>query len=154
MKIFFVTLLALITFQLCAQESTDSLDSNSINEIYILDKYWNSKDNKKFNTDNYPSFLSIDSNMIVLFSRSRDKTFAYESRISEISMFPESEIYLRILGEENFVIPSRPTFEITGSGSDVVVHVFYTLSSADFYFKAHEASDQEIKDLFEYLNSN
>lgn len=135
---------------------TSNIDSNSVeqyNKIYILDTFWRASESyKKFSTDGYPSFLIIEDGVITLFSRCRQRTFAYESRILAINSESNS---LSIIGERYFISPRRPTFEIVENESmPVRVHIFQKLGGMDMYFNGHLASEQESQALYDYLKDN
>lgn len=138
-------------------QNVDSLSIEVTDKVYILDSYWKAGAKAKFETDGYPSFLSIENGVITLFSKSRDKKFAYNSSILELVVTQENndETKISFIGEKFFVNPSRPSFEITEkSDGNVKVHVFQTLGGYDSYFSGHLASDEEVNALMKYLESN
>jgi len=148
----FLLILFLFGFFL-TKAQTESIDT--LNKVYILDEVWKAGENKRFQTDGYPSFLSLENGNVTLFSRSRDKRFAYESFVLELSIEVENNrTIIQFLGERPFKTPNRPSFEITESeNDDTIIHVFQTLGGFDTYFRAHIASENEVNKLTEYLKA-
>lgn len=130
--------------------------NDKIDKIYILDKVWHGRDSKKFPTDDYPSFLAIQNGTVTLYSRSRNERFAYESPYLElVTEVANDETIIRFIGEANYKIPSRPSFEITEVPDDkIIIYIYHTLSGGEgTYFLAHEATKSEREKLIAYLVS-
>jgi len=137
-------------------DSVDTSETNGLSKTYILDAVWKGRDAKKFETDGYPSFLIIENGVVTLFSKSRNKRYAYESRILQLTTKTENETNtIKFLGEQNYITPNRPSFEITEpENGDVIIYIYHTLGGGDgTYFRGHFASEGEVEKLTEYLKN-
>lgn len=157
MKHLIFTLLVFQLFSLHAQvDSTSNSVSTDLEKTYVLDMVWQGRDSKRFKTDGYPSFLMINNGLVTLYSRSRNQQFAYESPYLELtSQTIDGEDKINFIGENNYKIPSRPSFEIVeSSDKDVLIYIYHTLGGGEgTYFKAHVASQDEANKLLEYLRT-
>lgn len=152
----FLFILFILNFVIVEAQNGETDSLANLDKTYILDSYWKAQSVKKFETDGYPSFLSIKNGIVTLFSKSRDKTFAYESTIIKFEVSKKNmNEKMSFVGEKHYVNPTRPSFEITEEDNGkVTVHLFQTLGGYDSYFIGHVASEEEVDALANYLKLN
>lgn len=157
MKQLILTLFLLNLQLLNAQtDSVANVISSDFERTYILDMVWHGRDSKKFSTDGYPSFLKIQNGIVTLFSKSRDERFAYNSPFLELNIQSTNKGFdIKFLGETNYKIPNRPSFEISESqDGEVLIYLYHTLRGGEgTYFKAHKATETEEQKLTDFLVS-
>jgi hypothetical protein len=135
----------------CQIEPASVRTLEDLNSLYILDTYWDGNETKRtYETDGFPSFLQIKDTMITLFTRSRDKKFAYESEVVEIE---DIDGGISMLGERFFINPMRPKFELHYlDGERVNIHAYQPLGPLNIFFEGHVATPSERSSVEEFLN--
>ena len=154
MKLFIVTLIIFCSHLTIAQNDSIQSEESTIHKVYILDMVWKSPGNRKFETDGIVNYLIIKDNVVTLFCESREERFVYESPYIEFSVEADCSSYLyKFIGERNYKIPARPSFEILEEDQgEVLITVFPVMGGGEkTFFKAHSASKKEIQTLNEQI---
>lgn len=151
---FYMLLLSLFMthFLFGQKDTTKIMSTKAINEFYILEETWVPL-KRHFKMDDTPNFLQLEGGKILMSGRVRQYGFFVFGEMDGFknSSSVDETIYEFYVRGREFSAGMIASFEITErSEDDVLIHFYQKLGRMDRYFKAHVASEEEIKAIKAY----